>query len=288
MSPVGSDGKRKLFFSASNGNVASPVDLPCGQCIGCRLERSRDWATRIMHEASLHDRSSFITLTYEDLHLPKCGTLVKKHVQDFLKRFRKIHSCRFFGCGEYGDRNGRPHYHLCIFGWDFPDRVFFKRENGYNLYISPELSKYWTFGNNIVGNLTFESAAYVARYCLKKVTGPSAQAYYERVDPGTGEITAITPEYCHMSLKPGIGARWFERWQSDCYPSDEVIVRGHSCGTPRFYDKLLEKVDPVLYKQVKDRRALDMHLPENQRDSLDLHIAGISKRSQISTLKRSL
>jgi len=283
MGPIGANGKRKIAFGPSGGVVVgNAVDLPCGQCIGCALERSRQWAVRIMHEASLHDHNCFITLTYErnpiDLDI--------RHVQQFYKRLRKLHRVRHFSCGEYGTLNKRPHYHACIFGYDFPDKVPHEVNNGNQLFVSSELSRLWGWGFCTVGSLTFDSAAYVARYCLKKQAGSSSQNPWERVDPLTGEITTVSSEYVHMSNRPGIGAGWIKKWTSDVYPSDEVIVRGHSCKPPRYYDKYLEGIDFALARQLKNLRALDMHV--DPKDSIDFHRAGISKRSQIQSLSRPL
>lgn len=283
MGPIGANGKRKIAFGPSGGVVVgTAVDLPCGQCLGCCLERSRQWAVRIMHEASLYDHNCFITLTYErnpvDLDI--------RHVQQFYKRLRKLHRVRHFSCGEYGTLNKRPHYHACIFGYDFPDKLLLKESNGNKLYSSAELSRLWGWGFCTVGNLSFDSAAYVARYCLKKQAGASSQDPWERIDPRTGEITTVSREYVHMSNRPGIGAGWIDKWCSDVYPSDEVIVRGRSCKPPRYYDKVLESVDAALARQIKNLRAFDMHL--NPKDSIDFHRAGISKRSEVQTLKRSL
>lgn len=288
MSSVKPGGKRNISFSPGAGTVAT--DLPCGQCIGCRLERSRQWATRIMHEASLHEQNSFITLTYNAENIPSGRTLVKKHAQDFLKRLRKLHSVRFFACGEYGSLNLRPHYHFCIFGWSFPDRLFYKVDNGNCLYISSELSKLWPFGFSTVGNLSFASAAYVARYCLKKWTGASAEKHYESLDEETGEIISRLPEYVHCSLKPGIGAGWFARFGRDVYPSDEVIINGHSCKPPRFYDELLKRQSQEAYENIKNKRALDMHLPDRQleNDSIRSKAKSLVASASSSQLRRSI
>lgn len=146
------------------------------------MDRARDWGTRIAHEATLHEASSFLTLTYRDESLPLDGGLEVRAVQLFLKRLRKKLEparVRFYACGEYGDSNARPHYHILLFGYDFPDKtVWRKSSSGFLLYRSKILEELWPFGHSEIGSVTPATGAYVARYCLKKVTGPPADDHY--------------------------------------------------------------------------------------------------------------
>jgi len=242
------DGNLKLGKCEYSGNET--IMLPCGRCTGCRIEKSRQWAVRCMHEASLHDENCFLTLTYNDDNLPKDGSLVKKHMQDFVKRLRKKYEDRkisIFYCGEYGDNFNRPHYHACVFNLDFSDKVRFKRVGQNWIYVSDELSKLWKYGYTAIGDLTFESAAYVARYCTKKVTGAKAEAHY------AGRL----PEFAQMSKRPAIGKVWFEKYgMHDVYAYDECISNGVGGKPPRYYDKLLEKIDAEKLQKVKDVRKL--------------------------------
>jgi len=236
------------------------VKLPCGRCIGCRLERSRQWAIRCMHEASLHDDNCFITLTYNDDNLPDDFSLDKCAFQKFMKRLRKKfgEGIRYYHCGEYGEKFSRPHYHACLFGFDFPDKVLFKDSNGVKLYVSESLQKLWPFGYSTIGAVSFESAAYVARYIMKKVNGKDAKAHYSYVGLD-GEIIERKPEYTTMSRRPGIGRDWYEKFKSDVYPSDFVVVNGKKCKPPRFYDNLFEldsAVDFVALKKKRVERAI--------------------------------
>lgn len=246
-------------------SCGEPVEVPCGQCIGCRLERSRQWAVRMMHEASLHDDNCFITLTYSDDNLPSDGSLVKSDFQKFMKRLRRrffSSGIRFFHCGEYGESLGRPHYHACLFGFDFPDREFYRMAGDSRLYTSRILEDIWGVGFCTVGDVTFESAAYVARYVLKKVTGDLAEDHYLSFDASTGAIREdafgnlvhIQPEYVTMSRRPGIARAWFEEFGNEVYPFDEVIVRGVRCKPPRYYDKLYEASDSDAFKFLSRRR----------------------------------
>lgn len=249
---------------AERGDVVKQLQLPCGRCVGCRLERSRQWAIRIMHESQCHNSNCFITLTYDDKHLPDNGSLVYKDFQDFMKRLRKSlpdRKVRYFVAGEYGDQLGRPHFHACIFGYDFslskttPVR---KNAQGDVIYQSAELDVLWGNGFASVGALTFQSAAYVARYVLKKVTGSKADAHYKIVEPDTGEIVGLrVPEFCAMSLKPGIGANWFARFHADVFPHDYVVANGFPSKPPRYYDVLLKRISPDVLEDIKFDREVD-------------------------------
>lgn len=196
-----------------------------------------------MHEAKCHEASCFLTLTYDDAHLPYRGTLVYRHFQDFMRRARReLGPLRFYMCGEYGDQLSRPHYHACLFGSAFySDRVQFSED----LYVSPTLSRLWPKGFSSIGDLTFESAAYVARYVTKKITGPAAADHYSRVDAVTGEIYQLQPEFSHMSLKPGIGATWFYRYGGhEVGRLNRCVMNGVEQSPPRYYRKLLKVFDP--------------------------------------------
>ncbi len=283
-----------ITFNPLKG-VGLVVRLPCGQCVGCRLERSRQWAMRCVHEASLFEENCFITLTYSDEFLPVGGSLVKKHFQDFMKRLRfrfADRRIRFFHCGEYGERYHRPHYHCLLFNFDFTDKVLYRVVDGIRLYTSEVLSELWTFRREIkpigfssVGAVTFESAAYVARYVLKKVTGEAADWHYIGCDVDTGELTSILPEYATMSRRPGIGREWYEQFSSEVFPRDEVVMRGRLMKPPRFYDLLHELDDPDSYARIKaGRRVCD--LSENTFERL--RVREICKESQVRLLKRSV
>lgn len=204
-----------------------------------------------MHESQLHEENCFLTLTYAVV--PEDGSINVKHHQDFMKRLRRSMAPRrvsFFHCGEYGEEFERPHYHTALFGYEFPDKRKWKVRNGHQLYISEELDKLWGHGYCTIGALTFESAAYIARYCTKKINGRQAVEHYTRVLP-TGEIVTLHPEYITMSRRPGIGKRWLETFTTDVYPDDVVIVRGKESRPPRYYDKQHEALDAEAHRRVE-------------------------------------
>lgn len=237
----------RVTLRRSEGYSDLPVTIACGQCQGCRLERSRQWAVRCMHEMREHDRSSFITLTYSDENLPPDGGLDVAHWQKFAKRVRKaLGPFRFFHCGEYGDRTWRPHYHAVVFGHDFrSDRKLVKRSKrgDHEQWTSPELEKLWPHGIHLVGTATFESAAYVARYVMKKQTGANASVYGGRKAP-----------YVTMSRRPGIGSAFIKKYGGEVYRDDFVVVNGKPARPPKYYDGQWELVDPERIDQVKTRR----------------------------------
>lgn len=234
------------FSELSRHDNLGSIEIPCGQCLGCRLRRARDWSLRIMHESTSYDANSFVTLTYGRDKLPPDGSLFYPDYQKFMKRLRKsVGQVRFFMCGEYGPVNLRPHYHACLFGVDFrSDRVLAgKSESGENYFDSPTLSRLWGHGMVSVQDLTRQSAAYCARYIVDKVTGDAAEAHYSSVD-SDGVITRRQPEFCRCSLRPGIGKRWFDRFGSDVFPLDSVVADGQEYGVPKYYDKLKRRSNP--------------------------------------------
>lgn len=297
-------GKRGVVFNRRDGFIDLPVTLACGQCVGCRLERSRQWAIRCVHEAQLHQDNCFVTLTYDDEHLPYGGTLVKADFQKFMKRLReRVHEkISFFHCGEYGEpldefgrrkpypcisNVGRPHYHALLFGVSFPDQVLYKKgESGSDLYTSELLGSLWTSGFSTVGALTFESAAYCARYVMKKVSGPGSRAHYMSVVFATGEMVQVLPEYITMSLKPAIGKRWYEEFSADVFPGDFVVVRGQRMRPPRYYDRLLEGSNPVLHAVVKADRVDAGREHRDDQTPERLRVREQVKRAQIGFLRR--
>jgi len=291
-------GKRKLTFG-SGGYRDLPVTIPCGKCIGCRLERSRQWAVRLTHELQFHELAVFLTLTYNDDRLPEGGSLNRKHFQDFIKRLRFHHEApyrkarktppkiKYYHCGEYGEQLNRPHYHAIIFGLDFADKIKHRKaRDGEQIYTSQTLEKLWGHGFCEIGSVTFKSCAYTARYVTKKISGESADAHYTKLNLDTGEIFRIEPEYSTCSQ--GIGERWLERYASDVFPSDHVVIGGKETGVPRYYRKKLEQHNlklskALLYKRIRSakKRAAD-NTPER------LAVKHECRKAKIQSLKRNL
>lgn len=276
---------------AKNRSLRIPATVKCGQCIGCRLDRSGAWALRCIQESQLYENNCFITLTYDDKNLPNGGTLEKRHFQLFMKRLRKKYGSqiRFYMCGEYGEQFGRPHYHACIFNHDFEDKEAFKQtETGFVIYTSKELETIWPFGFSSVGDLTFETAAYTARYILKKITGDSADDHYQKTDIRTGEVVQVQPEYTTMSRRPGIGRQWYEKYKEDAYPSDFLTHKGKKLPIPKYYDSLFERSSPEDFERIKDSRMAKLKLRRKDLSPERLRAREQVKLAQISQLKRNL
>lgn len=273
--------------------------LACQRCIGCKLQRSAEWATRCEHERKSHRYNTWLTLTYDDEHLPNrywtglytpgqkkiyAGTLFKQHPQRFIRAVRKtlsrkgaasdfsilfeykVHAVmglrpiphlRYYYGGEYGERTRRPHYHICLFGIEFNDKKHTETtELGYKLYESETLAKLWPHGKHVIGDLTWETAAYTARYITKKINGQKATEHYKAICHDTGEIHTLLPEFNDMSRKPGIGYHWYTNYRNDVYKKDEtyVIQRGHKTKPPRYYDKLKKREDDQYMAHIKKKR----------------------------------
>ena len=232
----------------------------------------------------------FITLTYNDENLPFGGNLEKHHFQKFMKRIRKKHGkMRYFHCGEYGETTLRPHYHAILFGYRPSDPELFSTQGENKLYESKTLRETWGLGHTTFGELTFETAAYVARYITKKVNGDPAVEHYRAIDAETGEIFDRQPEYCTMSRKPGIGLTWLEKYGQDTYQKDEVILRSRAMKPPRAYDTAFEVIDPKLWQQVRSKRSrcnFKKYHPANL-DRDDHHSGSYNKYKAQNAIARS-
>lgn len=309
-----------ITFRREN-SFGEKMEVACGSCLGCRLDYRRMWAMRITHEASLYESrhgNSFITLTYRDkylctdeelkegYHVPDDWSLHKSHYQKFLKRLRKAFprkkgdEIRYYLAGEYGRKCqhgidvtirpgcpicnvGRPHYHAILFNCTFDDLEPYQSDGGVIRYTSPKLEKIWKYGFVDVGDCTFNSASYVAGYCIKKMRGINGDDWYMHYDLD-GVVTYITPEFVAMSRgnaaykgqRCGIGAGFYEKYKKEIYHPEGVPVPGTGMvrGVPRYYDDILRDENPIEYEEMKrirrefmrnnkdeytDERLLDKH-----------------------------
>lgn len=287
------------FVSAySERNYHDSVLVPCGRCDGCLLDRSRDWATRLMLEGMYHERMYFITLTYNDKFLPvvyhangitgevdgKIPTLCKSDIQYFNKRLRRAFNnehIRFYLIGEYGPSTERPHYHGIYFG--LPELKLIpsgKNALGQKYYTSPEIQKCWSatdhqdlkdqergvyrlngeassgqdpddFGFISVEPATYDTCAYTARYCSKKLLGDSA-VYYEYKN--------IVPPFSLMSRKPGIARQYYEDHKEQIYEHDEIILTLRDAGKklkpPKYYNALYDIDEHDIMEEIKQRHKM--------------------------------
>lgn len=211
------------------------LKLPCGHCESCLKDRSKVWALRCVLESSCYEENYFVTLTYRDECNP--GTLSRKDFRQFIKNVRNKFGSgiRYFGCGEYGTTTFRPHYHLIMFNLKLPDvKHFAHGAYGGNILVSKELEKCWPFGNIQIGEVSFASCNYVARYVLKKQGMPSFQS---------------------MSTHPGIGYPYFEKHHKNIYECDACYLsNGTAVKPPRYFDRCFEKIDLEALEKIKFTR----------------------------------
>ena len=247
----------------------------------------------------MHEHNSFITLTYDDAHLPLDKSVHKEELQKFFKRLRKEikQPIRYFACGEYGEKKNRPHYHAIIFGYDYPDKTLLTIKNGNALYTSPTLAKTWKKGFHTIGHVTFESAAYVARYVMKKhkhdkrEPETAVDMHNAITDRETGEIYEIEPEFCLMSRGSkksgtrGIGYTWLEKFTSDTN-KDYITINGMVMSLPKYYDALLEEKDPEEMLKRKQTRLKNFDHENSTYERLIVREK--VKKAQTSLLSRNL
>jgi len=211
---------------------------------------------RCVLEARSHDQNSFITLTYNDDELPSDLSLNRHHLTKFFKRLRKqMGPFRYYACGEYGEQTKRAHYHACLFGIDFPDKVELRKINDNTLYYSEQLTQIWGHGHTSVGALTFESAAYCARYVLKKKLGVG-DLQHAVLDPETGELKPVINPYAVMSLASAIGKQWLTKNHGDIYNADKdfLVLKGKKLKPPKYFDKIYDTINPKRMERIKKQR----------------------------------
>lgn len=260
------------------------MQLPCGKCIGCRKRRAKEWAVRAMHESKLHEHCSFVTLTYDDEHLPKDGSLVPRDLTLFLKKLRERQRydsrvlgkrLRYLACGEYGDNSGRPHYHGLLFGCGFSDKVSI----GKDLFDSPVLKDVWKKGNVSVGSVTPRSCMYVASYSVKKL----GVSQYCSVDG-----VVLEPPFLRCSSRPGIGLPWLLRFEHDL-SQGHVVVHGDKNAIPRYYQKKMKEYVPHQHEESREN-AFQNYFSKVRPTEMEL-VAGekiAKRRFELSQMRQSL
>lgn len=263
---IAENGKRKIKIISLRENET--IDdfkslgvflIPCGRCIGCRLDYSRKWADRMMLELETAKKGIFVTLTYDNDHMhinegSNFGTLDKRDCQLFMKRLRKEfeHRIRFFLAGEYGEHTLRPHYHAIIYGLGLSDigdcKLYSRNDLGQPYYISKRFQKVWSLGNVLLADVSWETCAYVARYVVKKQTGDKANIY---------DVRGVIPEFCLMSRRPGIGADYLAK-HPDCLDFQSINLStpngGLKISIPKYYLKKYESTNPYDYAKMMEQR----------------------------------
>jgi len=317
------DGKKKIIFWKPGMDEQLVINdgceilkIPCGQCVGCRLEYSRQWAVRCCLEAKQYKHNYFVTLTYDNEFVPlrehvkvnvdtgevedieTVMTLLPDDLKGFMKRLRTNMQresdhigIRFFACGEYGPKNMRPHYHLILFNCPLPDLVFERYSDGYTYYRSPLLEKTWKKGFVLVTDFSFETAAYVARYMLKKHKGKDSGFYAER---------GIEPEFTRCSRKPGLARAYLDENADFIYNYDQVIITNGKgvpirCKPPKYFDRIFDELSHTALEDLKaGRKETAIHSMQNELSKTDLceeeylTVKENNKMLSISSLKREL
>lgn len=313
------------FVSRSAERVKQPLcKIPCGKCIGCKLDYSRMWANRCVLESKMHNSSIFLTLTYDDLCVPRvlygdrengeareAMTLVKAHFQKFMKRLRSYVAyhikdtfagtvisigesgpeLRFFACGEYGPQTLRPHYHAIIFGLDLPDKQLLRNERGNPYYTSKIIGELWPYGQHIIGDVSMKSAAYVARYCTKKLSGSDADDAYD--------FYGIEHPFLLMSRKPGIGVPYYEKFLKGKKPDERIHVAtpdgGLTFAWPRLFESKFDvdhHEDLALLKEDRKKALEETEIVRISLTDIDsrqlLHVEEDNKLSSLRKLSRNL
>lgn len=248
------------------------VSLPCGRCAGCRKNLALMWSLRCQHEASLHDRNCFVTLTYDDDHVP--WGLEKAKLQTFLKNLRnRIGRYRYFAVGEYGGQSFRPHYHLLLFGVWFPDAAL-SRPGSRPLWRSSVLESLWREGFSSIGMVDEGTARYTCGYVVKKLDGEKGPR--KKLDLMTGEVIEVPREFALMSRRPGLGQGWLKKNWKEVFAEEKcevVLTGGAKVAPPRYYHKMLEAWEPELADQVKvwkRERLTGEEIAERSRDRLEV------------------
>lgn len=307
------DDVKHAFFEQFRYVVLDSTQIPCGQCIGCRLDYSRQWANRCMLELEYHDSAYFVTLTYDDAHVPRsfygdpdtglaCPslTLRKRDFQLFMKRLRKAHpddKIRFFAAGEYGDKTCRPHYHAIIFGLQLNDLTVYKRspDGQFIYYNSADLQRSWSvwdvsremyvpLGYAVVAPVTWNTCAYTARYVMKKLKGKEAQFYSD---------FNIESPFTLMSRKPGIARQWYDD-HPDCYDYEYINIStpegGKKFRPPRYFDKLYDLDNPeesAELKEVRKKMAEASKAAKLEKTSLSyLDMLQVEENAKMDKLKK--
>lgn len=303
------DLPKKVSTYKKQFDITREIALPCGWCVGCRLDNARMWSLRMMHELRYSTNCHFITLTYADKYLPDHADLKYEHLRDFFKRARHLFqgelsptsrrptrhvvtpsspAFRYFACGEYGDKTMRPHYHFCAYDFKIPDLRFFKQTKTGPYFISQALADCWQHGHVITCPLDWASAQYVSGYVTKKM---NVHEGVRLISPANEDEEAEYYTIQRAFQSKGLGLRWYQEHQKEVWDLDACLYSNkYLTKVPRYYFKQLQDTDPeraeeVLikrYEKFKDRPVLDTELDRQ------LQYAMVAKRLQLANSIRSL
>lgn len=267
------------MYSSRGSLDGKPFQRPCGVCINCRIQTTADMTVRLVHESKCHSENSYVTLTYSPENLPSDGSLVVRDFQLFAKRLREVTGVKYkrYMCGEYGDDTHRPHYHAILFGVDFGDRRFYKRnKNGDPLYTSELLDRVWGLGDCTVGDVAMQSCRYVAGYIQKKIYGDKADDWY----------AGRRPEFAYGSN--GLGLEYLRRYGAQFMDNGFVIVDGAKFRIPRYYDIKYKEIDGLHHDAVKDDRAANARLNPHELDGSFNRYSAVDQSIRARLTKRDI
>ena len=309
-------GKKKYILENPEYEYISPIEtieIPCGKCIGCRIDYSKEWATRCMLEAKNYKYNAFITLTYNEENVRhteginiETGETVDRltlHPEDItkfmkdLRRYWKYHynedNIKFYLCGEYGETTGRPHYHIIAFNLHIRDlEPFFINKNKDQIYLSETINKIWKMGQTSIGEVTWQSCSYTARYVMKKLKGKDSKEIYE--------LLGIIPEFVRMSRNPGIGRSYFEKNKAEIYQTDELFIEDGkgkvlTLKPVKYFDRLFDLDSPEAMQAIKLQRKKNAIISEKNRETKTnltkkeyTKIKEINKIESLKKLKRTI
>lgn len=268
--------KRNITFNPKYGYVDTAFKIPCGKCAECRAKKKADWSNRIVMESKMHEKNAFVTLTYAPDFLPKnevgLPTLVKRHLQLFLKRLRKELAkkgifIRYYAVGEYGTKKHRPHYHLVIFGYDFPDKKPWKRNGRFLDYVSELLGKTWTCGYHTVNKWNDSFCNYIAGYVTKKLDSDKQDYSFRNIEP----------EFHLMSRRRGIGYGFFLKNYKHIFGNLKLQImksgKAVICSIPRQFWNWVKELSTRIFFAAKSK-------------FMRLGAIYAGKRDELSTLER--
>ena len=259
-----------------DANMGQLLTLPCGQCIQCRINRQEEWAIRCVHESKSHpeETNHFVTLTYDETNIPDSHSLEKQQLLDFIRALRKRtpNKIRYYASGEYGDKGGRPHYHALIFNLPITDLTPLRRnKNGEWLYQSLWLEKSWQKGECPIGQITWQSAKYAAKYTQKIYKSRDQQEIADHYSRSDGQRQwQVQPEFQIQSR--GLGLLHLQKFYKDHYPLDFCIINGKKKQLPSYYDYALKKIDEKLHYQVMQKRRQQAKENYSYPDQKDIEI----------------
>lgn len=302
-----SEGKNVILFNEKDvrGKNYIETELPCGRCMGCRIEKARSLAIRCMHESEMFEFNCCLTLTYDDDHIDEDHSLRPDDWKTFIHNLRQTDEgfqevicpddkirrpIRYIQTGEYGDIDQRPHHHAMLFNYDFIDKQYlYTSDAGQRYYESQRLEELWPHGIAHISEVNSSAANYICRYCTKKIIEEIEETKYQRINENTGEIYEVLPEYSTKSNRPGLGRFWLDKYGKETFDRGYLYSNGHKAAIPKYYERIMETINPCsVYKVKMDKKKEMMKRPKEttkrkaQKDrALKLKMKNLKERNSL-------